>query len=40
MLDGKNKEAENAFERAIELSPAFYGKAHDNLDTVKDALQD
>ena len=38
MLNGKNKEAEQSFEKAIELSPAFYGKAHENLNTVKDSL--
>jgi Flp pilus assembly protein TadD len=31
MLDGKNKEAALAFEKAIELSPAFYKAAHENL---------
>ncbi len=40
LLDGKNKEAALAFEKAIELSPAFYGKAHDNLRAAKEALQE
>ncbi len=40
LLDGKNKEAATAFEKAIELEPAFYGKAHDNLHSAKDALQE
>jgi Flp pilus assembly protein TadD len=40
MLDGKNKEAAQAFEKAIELNPVFYGKAHDNLKTVRQDLQD
>jgi Flp pilus assembly protein TadD len=40
MLDGKNKEAAEAFEKAIELNPAFYGIAHENLRAAKDALQE
>ncbi len=40
MLEGKNKEAAKAFEKAIELNPAFYEKAHDNLKAVNDALQE
>jgi len=28
-----------AFERAIELSPAFYREAHDNLQTARGAMQ-
>ncbi len=40
LLDGKNKEAAAAFEKAIELSPVFYGKAHDNLRAAKEALEE
>ncbi len=40
MLDGKNKEAAQAFEKAIELSPVFYTKAYENLNAVKDASQE
>jgi len=39
LRDGKNKEAAVAFERAIELSPAFYREAHDNLQTARGAMQ-
>ncbi len=40
LLDGKNKEAAAAFEKAIELDAAFYGKAFENLHSAKDALQE
>ena len=40
LRDGKNKEASVAFEKAIELSPAFYREAHDNLKTATGALQE
>ncbi len=40
LLDGKNKEAVLAFEKAIELNPAFYAKAHENLKAAKAALQE
>ena len=40
LLDGKNKEAATAFEKAIELNPAFYEKAHENLHSLKDALRE
>lgn len=40
MLEGRNREAARAFEKAIELNPVFYGKAHDNLKTVNEGQQD
>jgi Flp pilus assembly protein TadD len=40
LLDGKNQEAAQSFEKAIELNPAFYGKAHENLKAAKGALED
>lgn len=39
LRDGKNKEAAVAFEKAIELSPAFYREAYENLNMATDALQ-
>ncbi len=38
LLDGKNHEAAIAFEKAIELNPSFYGKAHDNLRSAQEAI--
>lgn len=40
LLDGKNREAATAFEKAIELRPAFYEMAHDNLKTASGAFQE
>ena len=40
LREGKNSEAALAFEKAIELSPAFYREAHDNLQAAKGALQE
>jgi Flp pilus assembly protein TadD len=40
LRDGKNKEAVQAFEKAIERNPAFYSKAHDNLDAAREAMKD
>lgn len=38
MLEGKNQEAVPAFEKALELSPAFYKQAHENLKTAKESF--
>lgn len=40
LLDGKNKEAAEAFEKAIALSPAYYAPAHENLQAAQEALQE
>jgi Flp pilus assembly protein TadD len=40
LLDGKNKEAAESFERAIELNPAFYGIAHENLKRTNERLKE
>jgi len=38
MLEKKYKEAIRAFEKAIELKPGFYTKAHENLKKARAAL--
>jgi tetratricopeptide (TPR) repeat protein len=40
LLDGKTADAVQAFEKAIELNPAFYAKAHDNLDAARSAMKE
>ena len=40
LLDGKNKEAAESFEKAIELNPAFYGIAHENLKRANESLKE
>jgi tetratricopeptide (TPR) repeat protein len=40
LLEGKNKEAIVAFEKALDLSPGFYVKAYENLNRAKAASPD
>ena len=37
MIEGKNKEAIEAFEKALEIKPGFYTKAYENLKKAKTA---
>jgi tetratricopeptide (TPR) repeat protein len=37
MIEGKNKEAIEAFEKALEIKPGFYLKAYENLKKAKTA---
>ena len=40
LLEGKNKEAIDAFEKALDLSPGFYVRAYENLNRAKTASPD
>jgi tetratricopeptide (TPR) repeat protein len=38
MMEEKYKEAIKAFEKAIEIKPGFYVKAHENLKKARTAI--
>ncbi len=38
-VEGRYGEAARSLEKAIELKPSFYGKAHENMDMVASGMK-